>query len=166
GVRLAPAAAAYETIAIEIEPFDQAALGLLGALTVAPAGRDVNILTIGYQDTDPELVWMVPNTIVSSYLARRREVAQGEARSTVQFLRQQLDTVSAQLTVAEDVLRRYRQRNRAIDPEGEATSQIHRLVLMQSDRASIDAERTALGKLLAEVDGKAARQRPDEPSPY
>lgn len=164
--RLAPQAAAYETMAISIQPFTQAALGILGNLTVAPAGRDVSILTIQYEDTDPGLVWLVPNTIVGRYLARRREVAKAEARTTVEFLRQQLDTVSAQLAVAEDALRGYRQRNRVIDPQGEATSQVQRLVSMQSERASIEAERTALGQLLEQVDATAAGQGPHDPSPY
>jgi polysaccharide biosynthesis transport protein len=164
--RLASKAASYETMAISIQSFTQAALGLLGNLTVAPAGRDVNILNIEYEDPDPGLVWRVPNSIVGRYLERRRDVAKAEARSTVVFLRQQLDTVSAQLAVAEDALRRYRQRNRVIDPQGEATSQVQRLVSLQSERASIDGERTALGKLLEQVDAKAASQHPGDPSPY
>jgi capsular exopolysaccharide synthesis family protein len=164
--RLSPAAAAYETIAFKVLRVDQAAWGVLGNLTVAQAGRDVNILTIGYEDTDPGLVWLVPNTIVDRYLTRRRDGARTTARSTAEFLREQLDTVSAQLADAEDELRGYRQRHRAIDPQGEATSQVQRLVSMQSERASIEAERTALGGLLTEVDVRAARQLPSDPTPY
>ncbi len=164
--RLLPGTAEYETIAFDVLPFDKATAGVLAGLTVAPAGRDVNILTIRYEDADPGLVWRVPNTIIDRYMARRREVAKAEARSTAEFLREQLDTVSAQLAVAEDALRDYRQRNRAIDPQSEATSQVQRLVSMQSERASIETERTALGSLLAEVDAKATRQGSEEPTPY
>jgi capsular exopolysaccharide synthesis family protein len=164
--RLTPAAAAYETIAFSVLRMQQAALGLLGNMTVLPAGRDVNILTIEYEDTDQELVWLVPNTIVDRYLARRRDVARAGARTTAKFLREQLDTVSAQLAGAEDELRDYRERNRTIDPQIEGTTQVQRLISMQTERAALETERTALAKLLADVDAKAARRKPEEPTPY
>lgn len=165
-VRLLPAAAQYGTIGFDVLTIDQATRSVLGALTVLQAGRDVNILNVMFEDADPGLAWRVPNTIADRYLARRRQVAQTEAQSTAEFLREQLDTVSGQLAVAEDALRDYRQRTRVIDPQGEATSQVQRLIAMQSERATLESERAALGKLLAEVDAKAARQGPEEGTPY
>jgi uncharacterized protein involved in exopolysaccharide biosynthesis len=165
-VRLSPTADRYGTIAFAVVPLDRAALGVLGGLSIMQVGRDVNVLTIEYEDTDPGLAWRVPNTIVDRYLARRREVARSEARNTVAFLREQLDTVSTQLAAAEDELRGYRQSHRAIDPRGEATSQVQRLVSMQSERASLETERLALTRLLAEVDAKAARRGLEDPTPY
>jgi capsular exopolysaccharide synthesis family protein len=164
--RFVPGAAQYEDISFRVLPLDAAVGIILGNLSVSQPGRDVNILTIDYEDKDPGLVWQVPNTIVARYLDRRRDVAQAQARSTVAFLKNQLDTVSAQLGSAEEALKAYRERTRAIDPQTEASSQLQRLVSLQSEKASIESERTALSRLLAEVDAKAARQQSDDSAVY
>ncbi len=165
-LRLLPGAGSYKALSFRIGTFDGAVAGVVARLSVTSPARDVNILTIQYEDPDPGLVWQVPNTIIERYLARRREIAQADARSAVAFLKEQLDTVGAQLTTAEEALRTYRERTRAIDPQSEASSQLQRLASLQAERGSIQAERTALSKLLAEADAKVARHQSDDPATY
>src|SRR4051794_11503132 len=165
-LRLVPSAASFKALSFRVGTFDAAVAGVVGGLSVTSPGRDVNILTIVYEDPDPGLVWQVPNTMVERYLARRREIAQADARSAVAFLKEQLDTVGAQLTTAEEALRTYRERTRAIDPQSEASSQLQHLATLQAERGSIQAERIALSKLLAEADAKAARHQSDDPATY
>jgi tyrosine-protein kinase Etk/Wzc len=163
---LSQRAAQYDRIEFTLNDFDSAVGGLLGALDASQVGRNVQILRLDYEDSDPDLVWQVPNIIVGGFIRERNEDAQDAARTTVAFLRRQLDTVSAQLRVSEDALRDYRERSRTVNPESEASGQVSRLITMQSERLNVEAERSALAQLLEAADAKAARQRPEDPSPY
>jgi succinoglycan biosynthesis transport protein ExoP len=121
---------------------------------------------VQYEDEDRDLVWRVPNLIVDRYIAYRNEVHQAEARHSVQFLRAQLDSVSAQLNTSEEALRSYRQRYLVISPGTEASSQVSQMAQLQAQRRDIDTEREVLARLLAEADAKTARAAPEDPSPY
>ncbi|HEX9107928.1 MAG TPA: polysaccharide biosynthesis tyrosine autokinase, partial [Longimicrobiales bacterium] len=81
----------------------------------------------------------------------RQGMKTGEALSTVRFLKSQIDTLSGQLTAAEDALRDFRERNQLVAPEEEAKAQVTRLVEMQAQRDVADAERSALAGLLAQA---------------
>src|SRR5205085_4207654 len=87
-------------------------------------------------------------------------------RSVARFLRQQLDTLSLQLTDAENTLQTFRQQAQVVNLPAEGTAQVTRLAALQGERSSINAERAALAALLAEVRNAAAKQGPDDPSPY
>src|SRR4029079_19634642 len=108
----------------------------------------------------------VAQVLVAHYIAQRQELQSLETRSTIDFLRQQIATISTQLAESERKLESYRARYEVIKPEAEATSQVCRLVSVQTQRGLMDNERTALAALLAEVDTQAATQKPGEPSPY
>jgi polysaccharide biosynthesis transport protein len=164
--RLDSAADLTPKLTIAIRSYESAVQGTAGALNVYRPGRDALILRVGYTDTDRDLAYQVPNLIVNRFIERRQEGQQQDARSTVAFLHRQIDTVALQLRASEDSLRSYRERNRITDPQVEASNQISRLMTLQTQRTSLDAERAALAALLAEVDAKAASQSADQPSPY
>ena len=119
-----------------------------------------------YQSSDPDMVWRVPNLIVQSFIARRRETDKIAARSQVKFLRSQLDTLSPELSKAEEELKNYREQARVVSPSAEASGQISRLIAMETDRSTLEAERSALARLVAQVDSQRAQQSRDRASPY
>jgi capsular exopolysaccharide synthesis family protein len=163
---LAPGANQYSKIQFTVESFDNAVNSVMDALRITPPNRDAKILTVDYRDADRQLVWRVPNTIVSRFLARRQAAQQGAAHGTVDFLHHQLDSASRELAGAENALRAYRERNSVVNTQAEASSEVTRLVTMQSERGTLEAERAALAKLVAAVDSGAARRSADGPSPY
>ena len=153
-------------IVVEVAPVAQTVNGVKQALRIDQASLGASVVTLSYEDTDPVLVRQVPNMVMARFIARRQNALQAEARGTANFLRDQLTTVSAQLAAAEDTLRGFRERERVIDPQTEASSQVTRLVSKESERSSLDAERVAFGRTLEQVTAAAAQHDSGGPSPY
>jgi len=164
-VVLAPGAAAYRQIRFEVVPFRSAVDALRSALTVTRPNREANVVIVRYQSADTVLVHEVPNALARTFIDQRREVQKTEARSTVQFLREQIDTITVQLAAAENALRAFREDAQVVSLEAEASAQVSRLADLQAQRNALDAERAALAKLLDDVRAAGARD-PAGPSPF
>jgi capsular exopolysaccharide synthesis family protein len=160
---LTPAGSHSEELGIGVQsPAD--AVARLDAVSVSQPDRNANIVTLSYSDTDSLIVREVPNLITSRYLARRQKSESAEAGSTAQFLHEQLARVSSELTQAEEAFRQFREREHVLDPTVETSSGVSRLISKESERSSLEAERQALTKSLAEID--TAHAAPGAPSPY
>ncbi len=146
---LAPTAAEFPDVVFSVLPFPSAVAGVAAGVGVAQAARDAGVVLVSYTHSDPKVAAGVPNIITSQYLSRRQDAQKAEARSAVRFLRGQLDTLSAQLKEAEDELRRFREQERVVNPTVEATGQVTRLIQLQSERATLEAERSALASVLS-----------------
>ncbi len=155
----------YGRIEFQVDPLDVAVLRVQQAVAVSQRNREAKIVNVSYQDTDRQLVWRVPNIIAERYTARRQDAQKAAARSTAAFLRSQLDTLSRQLATSERDLRQFREREQVVNPVIEGTGQVDRLIKTQSERSTLEAERSALASLLRQVESAAARS-PTEPSPY
>jgi tyrosine-protein kinase Etk/Wzc len=164
--QLTPDAAEYPELRIEVRSFADAVEDVRGNLAAWRSGGEADIVRVQYQDSDPGLVWKIPNVIAERFIERRREARKVEARSQVNFVRQQIDTLSKQLAQAEEDLKEFRERARVVSPQVEASSQVTRLLHLESERSSLDAERSALAKLMAEAEQRQARRAPGEPSAY
>jgi capsular exopolysaccharide synthesis family protein len=163
---LAGGAGVYSTIQFDIQGFVGAAAGMDANLKVRQVNREARMVEVAYRDTDPQLVWLAPKVLVEEFIARRQAVRTSQARNTADFLRKQLDTLTAQLAASEDEVKQYRQRHEVINPEAEASGQVGRLIETQSRRGVIEAERTALSRLLAKIDQNAAKEGDAKSSPY
>jgi capsular exopolysaccharide synthesis family protein len=163
---LAPAAAQQPRIRFRIGSLNGVAARTAHKISASRASRDVNMVDVSYRSPDQEEAWRVPQVLVAHYIAQRQELQSLETRSTIDFLRKQIATISTQLAESERKLESYRERFEVINPEAEATNQVGRLVSMQTQRGLLDNERTALAALLADVDGQAASHKPGDPSPY
>ena len=155
-----------QAISLSVVPLQTAVKDLRKRLTVSRPSRTANVVVVRHEGTDPSLVREVPNVLADRFITHRREVQTTEARSVARFLRQQLDTLSLQLTAAENTLQNFRQQAQVVNLPAEGTAQVTRLASLQGERSSINAERTALAALLTQIRAAAAKQRPDDPSPY
>jgi capsular exopolysaccharide synthesis family protein len=135
-------------------------------IRVSRTGRDVKIVTLTYQSSDRELTAAVPNLIARRFVERREAAQKAAAGSTIEFLREQLDTLASQLRSAESALLAYRERERVVNPAVEGSTQLNRIVQLQTERSMLESERSSLAKLIAEVEAKAASAGPDKPSSY
>ena len=148
---LAPEARAFPSVVFTVAPFGETVANVSAGIGVTQAAREAGVVLISYSHSDPRLAAGVPNTIANRYLARRQDAQKTEARSTVRFLRGQLDTLMIQLKAAEDELRRFREQERVVNPAVEATGQVTRLIALQSERTTLEAERSALTEVLSQA---------------
>jgi capsular exopolysaccharide synthesis family protein len=160
---LRPDASHYQQLEIGIQSPDDA-VDRLASISVSQPQHDANIVSLSYSDPDSLIVREVPNLIASRYLARRQSVQSAEASGTAQFLHEQLGRVSSELSEAEQAFRSFREREQVLDPTVETSSGVARLITKEAERGSLEAERQALSKSLADIDkGSTA---PGSPSPY
>lgn len=163
---LQPGALDYEEIEVAVDSFERTAAGLRSALNVTRPNREAGIVVVRYESADTQLVHLVLNTLAHRFIAQRQAVQKTEARSTVTFLQEQLDTLRIQLTAAEEALQTFREQGQVVSLEAEASAQVTQLARLQADRNQLDAERAALQQLVDEIEREAGRADPDQPSPY
>ena len=161
---LARGAAKHPEIEVKLLSRAEAAGTVIGGLDIQQPSRDAGIIRIVYSGADPEIARDVPNTLAARFIAMRKELRTRDARTTAQFLRGQLDTLRGQLSSAEDRLRAFREREQVVDLPVEAGAQVSRQAQMQAERATLEAERSSLGSLLAEARRESSAA--GGPSPY
>ena len=147
--------------------FPEAVADLSSSLRVSRPSAQANLVRLSNSGDDPTLIAQTLNLLGNTYMYRRQNVNTSEARERVKFLREQIATLSLQLTSSEDELRHFREAGAVVNPEAQGSSQVTQLVDMQAKRAELETERSALAQLLKEVNAAAAKpQEPGAPSPY
>jgi len=157
-------ATALKEFVIRIMTPSRAIDALQKSLSVSRPSRDANIISVRHRGNDPQRVQDVANVLVHSFIDQRVQLRKTGARSTVGFLRSQVDTLSRQLRQVEDSLRTFREAERVVSLEAEAGSQVQRLAELQAQRGEIEGERAALERLAAEA--RAAEPVAGQPSRY
>ena len=165
-LELAPGATRWSSVRYSVLPFEDTVDSLQTQLNVSRRGRDADIIEVQYEGTDPRLVRDVANALVTRFIAARYEVRQTETRSTVNFLRGQLDRLSVQLTAAEDSLRAFRERSQIVSLPDQAAAGVRRHSQLEAERGELDVERAALAKLLDNAAAVAKRNPADAAAAY
>lgn len=155
-----------QEIHIHVASFGRAVEAVRAAVDVSRPNRDAGIVTLRYRSTDTTLVHDVPNRMAESFIRRRQRILRTEATSTVDFLDEQIDTLQAQLTLAEEALVTFREAARVVSPEAEASAQVTQLVALQAQRNILDSERSALQALVDEILLEEASGGLDRESPW
>lgn len=163
---LAPSAINYHEIQIQLASFGGAVGQLQRNLTVARPQRDADFVVVRYQSEDPQLANAVPNALAAKFLQLRDQIQKTEARSTVKFLREQIDTLSEQLASSENAVRAFREGNRVVSVSQEASAQVGELAKLQAQRSGIEAERAALSEVLRQARVTSERTGGDSTSMY
>jgi tyrosine-protein kinase Etk/Wzc len=161
---LAASAAEIPRIKVEVQSMADAILDLREDARLSRADRDVDVLWIRYRSSDPVLAAMVPDLWARHYLSMRVSDAKSKVQVAVGFLRGQADTIQGQLMAAEEALRDYRQRAGIVNLEAEATSQVQQGAEVDTKRMMLEAERTALRRLVNDADN--SNKQSSAPSPY
>lgn len=163
---LRPAASEHDEIVVTVATFEKAVEKLQQAITVSRPNREASIITVRYQSPDTQLVHRVPNALADRFIERGKAVRKTEARSTVTFLGEQIDTLSRQLNLAEEALQGFREIEQVVSLQAEADAQVTQLARLQGARNELEAERDALQQLVDEIEREAALADPSAPSPY
>ena len=130
---LTPAAAEHAELKIRVQSFDDAVKRLSDAVTVARPNRDASVVVVRYQASDTQLVHQVANALAQMFIAQRRDIQKTGARSTVRFLREQIDTIQGQFAAVEDDLQAFREGEQVVSLQAEATAQVSQLAELQAD---------------------------------
>lgn len=163
---LQPSALDYEEIVLVVSGYDSAVQGLRGAISVSRANREAGMVTVRYQSADTQLVHMVPNRLAGEFILERNAFQKMGARSTVNFLEEQIDTLQLQLSVAEEALQTFKEEGQIVSLEAEASAQVTQLVGLQATRNRLDSERSALQEMVDEIEAEAAVADTEAASPF
>jgi tyrosine-protein kinase Etk/Wzc len=165
-VVLAPAVLKLATFDVSVIPFTAAVGAVQGGTLVRRPSREANIVTVRFQSPDPYLAGRVPNGLARNFAYLRNDILKTEARSTVAFLRVQIDTLFNQLAEAENALARYKQGNQVVSLSTEATVQVSELARLQAERNQKAAEAEGLRNLLSDIQRTQTTATADSASPY
>lgn len=154
---LAPAAAEQDEISLTVEPFQVAVRDFDTQLGVIRPDREAGIVEVRYQSTDRQLARDVPNEVANRFISRRQRNITSQARSTVSFLQEQIDTLAHQLRAFESGLQQFREGESVVSLEAEGEAQVKRLADFQANRDVLNAERSSLQRLLDEVTSERSR---------
>ena len=144
-----------EEMRLEVAPYADAVKQFQRTVTVARPNREADVVRIGYTGPDSVVVRDVVNTVVRHFIVRRQQEQSTEAVNMVGFLNEQIDTLTFQLTSAEEALRDYSESTGIIAMKAQSESWVTRLADLKAQRDIADAERRALSALV-ERDATAA----------
>jgi polysaccharide biosynthesis transport protein len=165
-ITLTPRAADLGEFEVSIRSRDDAVASLSEKIKVRQPARDAGIVRLEYSGGDPRLVREIPHVLATRFISTRRNTQQTEVRSTIEFLRSQLDSIAVQLAATEYELQSFREANRVVDLQTERSSQVKLVADLQAERAALESERTALAQLVAEARAASVDRAPGTQSPY
>jgi capsular exopolysaccharide synthesis family protein len=148
--RLTRAALAGPELRLVIAPHAEFLRQFERTLEVGRPNREADVVRIAYSSTDSLLVRDVVNTVVRHFIRRRHSEHSREAVDMVTFLNQQLDTLTRQLTLAEEALRDYSENSGIIALSAQSESFVTRLADLKAERDMADAERRALTAVVSQ----------------
>jgi tyrosine-protein kinase Etk/Wzc len=147
-LQLTPTAADYGPVEFNVLAAEEAVEAFQSAVDVTRRNRDADIVDVSFTSTDPDLARDVANTLATRFIRGRQEFRQLDARSTVNFLRDQVSRASDQLDVTERSLRAFREREHVISIKDEASTGVSQYAELRAQRNALDVERSALQQLL------------------
>ncbi|MEH2214776.1 GumC family protein [Nostoc sp.] len=104
--------------------------------------RGTDILAISYSSSNPEEAADVVNSLMKYYLENNIQINQAQATVAKKFLRKQLPEVEARVARSEAALRRFKEGNRVIALEQEATKGVDKLANLSDQITQAQANLT------------------------
>jgi succinoglycan biosynthesis transport protein ExoP len=150
-LQLAPTAARYPVIEVDVYAFDEAVARLQRAVKVRRRSPEANILDVSFAGPDPWLVQQVPNVLTARFVLARQDDRHAQARSAAEFLSGQVAKLSDELSASEDSVRSFEERNRVVSLPEEAGTGLTQTAELQAKRDGIEAERSALAALVRSI---------------
>lgn len=163
-VVLLPAASSSRSFEVRVRSRPATVDALLRNLKITRPNPSASVVQVSYTGRDRIETRNVADVLASTYLGWRSSLRKSGDRSTVEFLRRQIDTISTQLFSAEETLRRFREANQVVDLPTQAHSEVQRLAALEAQRNDINIQRASLHGLLTDV--KNAPADPRLGSPY
>ncbi|MGH7690110.1 MAG: GumC family protein, partial [Gemmatimonadaceae bacterium] len=166
--RVTNAASKYAELRIGVQPRARVVSTMMtSTLVIARPDKNANVLTATYTSPDSVLARDVPNVLAALFITSRQRAMQTQAQNAVHVLRGQLDTTARHLRAAEAALQSFRERAQFYEPSTQGASEAGYVVKLAAQRNTLDAERSALAKVMAGIHAEQAQPNPDSASsPY
>lgn len=152
-LRLTGKVLAYESVIISVLSEEAATDAVRSALKVTQPVRDAEVLRISVRDSDPRLAAATSDAVAEVFTASQTRRRQSGGRSTVAFIRWQLDTLDTQLADAEVKLRDWRAAQKLVVPAAEAGNAVARRATLDERLAERRLELDNIEQLLAASGG-------------
>jgi tyrosine-protein kinase Etk/Wzc len=120
---------------------------VLDRLTVSDKGKDTGVLEISLTGTDPTLIRKIVDGISQNYLRQNVDRKSEEAAKSLEFLKDQLPIIRANLDSSENKLNNYRQQNDSVDLSLEAKSVLDTMVSVESQLNQLTFSEAEISKL-------------------
>ncbi|WP_417880482.1 polysaccharide biosynthesis tyrosine autokinase [Vibrio sp.] len=116
-------------------------------LSVSERGKQTGILQLSLTGENRADIQAILNDISQNYFLQNVERNSAEAENSLEFLKNHLPEIKKQLTVAEDKLNSYRQKNESVDLNMEAQSTLDVMVTLESQLNQLTFKESDISKL-------------------
>ncbi|MBJ7221608.1 MULTISPECIES: tyrosine-protein kinase Wzc [unclassified Brenneria] len=120
---------------------------LLGSFAVEDKGKSTGVLQLSLEGEDPATTNKILNSISQNYFKQNVERKSEEAGKSLEFLEEQLPSVRASLTEAENKLNGFRQQNESVDLSLEAKAVLDTMVAVESQLNELTFKEAEISKL-------------------
>jgi capsular exopolysaccharide synthesis family protein len=148
--------AAGGPIELEVIAFGRAVERVQRRLRVQPADANAEVILLTCEARTAGDAQRLCSELSDSYLRLRSTLQRAEANAAASFLAEQVTEVGAQLTAAEEQMRRYALATRAVALQVRAQGEVGRFIDVKAQREGLAAELVALQSVIAEVEGGPA----------
>ena len=138
--------------------WEDVSLGALEKQLVIQPIQGTDILRVSMQSTDPERAQMFVNTLSEVFIDWNRHSRQEDQRSARLFIEGQLESVSVDLEMAEERLRKFRESERALSPANETVARINQLTSLEASLAEVGVARAETEERITQVRTQLAGQ--------
>lgn len=149
--RLVENALSQGEVVLRVTSPEEAGARVRARTSVNQPNSNANILSVTYDGNDPTLVRDVSNVLATRFVRKRLEAEKAGARSTLQLLRRQMDTLNRQMQDREQAVSHFLQSNRIISVDNEAQAQSTEMQQLSTTRMDFVADRTALLASLSDI---------------
>ncbi len=115
-------------------------------LTLAERGKGTGILEMGFKGENKALIADILDDIAQNYFLQNVERNSAEAEKSLAFLKSHLPDVKDNLTISEDRLNSFRQKNDSIDLSLEATSALKATVNLEAQLNELTFKESEISK--------------------
>lgn len=126
-------------------------------LSVAKASGEVARVT--FRADDSLTAALAPNTLLATYLARRKTTDRGVNQHRVEFLTAQLDSTARELASAERALRQFQESSGVLNAEALGRVQLERGADLRKQLLALEVEQGAIDQLLGQVEAGTLDRR-------
>ncbi|QDL07253.1 lipopolysaccharide biosynthesis protein [Brasilonema octagenarum UFV-E1] len=102
--------------------------------------KGTDILQISYTDKNPNLAAEVVNKVIEIYIRNNIEANRAETASAGKFIKQQLPDTEDAVRRAETALRRFKEKNKVIVLQEEATASVNRISKLEEEISQAQAQ--------------------------
>lgn len=116
-------------------------------LMVSENGKDSGILSLSYEDENPEKANAFINAVAQDYVRQNVERRSAEAAKSLEFLKGHLPDVKQQLDVAEQKLADYQSHSKSVDISAEAEAALNQVVDLETRISELQLKKAELERL-------------------